>query len=259
MNKSKKVEFNIREITQGSKKKTYGPYIGYLEKFTESKYKPNIYKKYSMKGGKGGITYDDDERITCDGDKYYYYHLLKNHGLLEKYTNDYSGININIEKRDKLKKLLNNNGKYNENTSLSKLQKKVIDIFISDRISNKSNILTQCEKYREAKEKELKELKYNNGTVYGYTIDNNNKSIQERLHAFGQPYIPLINKQKQNIIDNIIHNKLQRLRSRLRNSSRISTITNTTSTGKGTGILQQGINSIGQGLMRIAGIKEKRD
>jgi hypothetical protein len=31
-NKSKKVEFHIREITQGSKKKTYGPYMGYVEK-----------------------------------------------------------------------------------------------------------------------------------------------------------------------------------------------------------------------------------
>lgn len=31
-NKSKKVEFYIREITRDSKKKTYGPYIGYLEK-----------------------------------------------------------------------------------------------------------------------------------------------------------------------------------------------------------------------------------
>ena len=54
-NKHKKVEFYIREITQGSKKKTYGPYIGYLEKLTESKYKPNIYKKYSMKGGTNQI------------------------------------------------------------------------------------------------------------------------------------------------------------------------------------------------------------
>ncbi len=27
-NKSKKVEFSLREITQGSKKKTYGPYLG---------------------------------------------------------------------------------------------------------------------------------------------------------------------------------------------------------------------------------------
>jgi hypothetical protein len=34
-NKSKKVEFSIREITQGSKKKTYGPYEGHIEKLKE--------------------------------------------------------------------------------------------------------------------------------------------------------------------------------------------------------------------------------
>ena len=34
-NKSKKVEFEIREITQGSKKKTYGPYDGYIEKLKD--------------------------------------------------------------------------------------------------------------------------------------------------------------------------------------------------------------------------------
>ena len=34
-NKGKKVEFYIREITQGSKKKTYGPYEGYIEKLNE--------------------------------------------------------------------------------------------------------------------------------------------------------------------------------------------------------------------------------
>ena len=31
-NKSKKVEFSLREITQGSKKKTYGPYLGEMKK-----------------------------------------------------------------------------------------------------------------------------------------------------------------------------------------------------------------------------------
>ena len=30
--KSKKVEFCVREITQGSKKKTYGPYLGEMKK-----------------------------------------------------------------------------------------------------------------------------------------------------------------------------------------------------------------------------------
>jgi hypothetical protein len=61
-NKSKKVQFHIREITQGSKKKIYGPYIGYIEKLKEPielkgriiKYKPVAKlsrKKNKQKGG----------------------------------------------------------------------------------------------------------------------------------------------------------------------------------------------------------------
>jgi serine/threonine protein kinase len=66
-NKSKKVQFHIREITQGSKKKTYGPYVGHIEKLKEPiklkdriiKYKPitKLSRKTSnkteriMKGG----------------------------------------------------------------------------------------------------------------------------------------------------------------------------------------------------------------
>ena len=64
-NKSKKVEFHIREITQGSKKKTYGPYNGHIEKLKEPielkgriiRYKP--FAKLSEKTGKkmkGGVT-----------------------------------------------------------------------------------------------------------------------------------------------------------------------------------------------------------
>jgi hypothetical protein len=61
-NKGKEVEFYIREITQGSKKKTYGPYIGHIEKLKEPiklkgriiKYKPvaKLSRKDSkMRGG----------------------------------------------------------------------------------------------------------------------------------------------------------------------------------------------------------------
>ena len=65
-NKKKKVEFHIREITRDSKKKTYGPYIGYLEKLKIPiklkeyiiKYNPvaklkkkSTVKKVGMKGG----------------------------------------------------------------------------------------------------------------------------------------------------------------------------------------------------------------
>jgi hypothetical protein len=63
-NKSKKVKFEIREITQGSKKKTYGPYEGYIEKLKEPielkgrviRYKPVAKlsgKTGAKKGGNG--------------------------------------------------------------------------------------------------------------------------------------------------------------------------------------------------------------
>jgi hypothetical protein len=62
-NKKKKVKFSIREITQVSKKKTYGPYVGYMQKLEKPielkgriiRYKPitKLDKKSSkMKGGR---------------------------------------------------------------------------------------------------------------------------------------------------------------------------------------------------------------
>ena len=88
-NKSKKVEFSIREITQGSKKKTYGPYSGYIEKLKEPielkgrviKYKPVAKlsgKKGVMKGGLYGLTpidftVDFSKRGNNGGDPTYKY------------------------------------------------------------------------------------------------------------------------------------------------------------------------------------------
>jgi hypothetical protein len=56
-NKSKNVEFSIREITQGSKKKTYGPYTGYIEKLKdpiELKGRVIRYKPVAKLSGKSG-------------------------------------------------------------------------------------------------------------------------------------------------------------------------------------------------------------
>ena len=52
-NKNKKVEFCIRETTQGSNKKIYGPYIGYMQKLDKQvelegrviQYKVNVHLK----------------------------------------------------------------------------------------------------------------------------------------------------------------------------------------------------------------------
>ena len=62
-NKNKKVEFHIREITQGSKKKTYGPYIGHIEKLDNPiklkeyiiKYNPVVKLKVKTGAKKGGM------------------------------------------------------------------------------------------------------------------------------------------------------------------------------------------------------------
>ena len=58
-NKSKKVEFYLREITQGSKKKTYGPYLGEMKRLKTPielkgrviKYEIKLNLKKNMKGG----------------------------------------------------------------------------------------------------------------------------------------------------------------------------------------------------------------
>jgi hypothetical protein len=70
--KKRKVDFSIREITQGSKKKTYGPYLGYIEKLDKPielkgrviKYKPVA--KLSGKTGakKGGMKGTDPGKLT---------------------------------------------------------------------------------------------------------------------------------------------------------------------------------------------------
>ena len=86
--KSKKVEFHIREITQGSKKKTYGPYIGYIEKFKEFielkgrviKYKPVAKlseKTGAKKGGGKWEGYNNIQRIPAPripGEEKIWYH-----------------------------------------------------------------------------------------------------------------------------------------------------------------------------------------
>jgi hypothetical protein len=72
-NKKKKVEFSIREITQGSNKKVYGPYIGYMQKLDNPielegrviRYKP-IVKRNNQIGGSlkvGDLVMATDSRI----------------------------------------------------------------------------------------------------------------------------------------------------------------------------------------------------
>jgi hypothetical protein len=62
-NKNKKVEFCIRETTQNSNKKVYGPYIGYMQKLEKPvelegrviRYKPIVKLKKKSRKMKGGV------------------------------------------------------------------------------------------------------------------------------------------------------------------------------------------------------------
>ena len=64
-NKNKKVEFCLREVTQGSKKKTYGPYFGEMKKLKKPielngrviQYEINVHLKKSKKMMGGGPSY----------------------------------------------------------------------------------------------------------------------------------------------------------------------------------------------------------
>jgi len=69
-NKNKKVEFCMREITQGSNKKMYGPYIGYMQKLDKPvelegriiKYKPIVKLNKKSPKMKGGVIIEEGSR-----------------------------------------------------------------------------------------------------------------------------------------------------------------------------------------------------
>ena len=122
-NKSKKVEFHIREITQGSKKKTYGPYLGYIEKLDKPielkgrviRYKPVA--KLSRETGvkKGGMFSRSgrpsiEEVIKCIHDRnsekgINTTALRTTPSEKEEWIIDGSGIKILLKKEEKVEKL----------------------------------------------------------------------------------------------------------------------------------------------------------
>ena len=111
-NKSKKVNFHIRETTQGSKKKTYGPYEGYIEKLKEPielkgrviRHKPVA--KLSVKSGakKGKMRGGGYTGILS---------VNKNIGdILLNYHNDDTTLNFTIENVENKEKIIYQNIKY---------------------------------------------------------------------------------------------------------------------------------------------------
>ena len=80
--KKRKVQFSIREITQGSKKKTYGPYLGAIEKLKEPielkgrviRYKPVAKLDKKNKILKGGLFDLNSNDFRTDENSQYRFH-----------------------------------------------------------------------------------------------------------------------------------------------------------------------------------------
>ena len=91
-NKSKKVEFYLREITQGSKKKTYGPYVGEMKKLKTPielkgrviRYETNVHLKKVQKSMKGGESKSLKAILEIAKQKFFKENDLKNKNSKDK-------------------------------------------------------------------------------------------------------------------------------------------------------------------------------
>ena len=150
-NKSKKVEFEIREITQGSKKKTYGPYEGHIEKLKEPielkgrviKYKPVAKlsgKTGAKKGGMRGGGWIDDRTDVTEIEKAYmreFWNMLQTTKNKSTFKSQIPILNqqypqINSRRKDQLQKICiewNKRNWINELKDVSEDEKKYIKFF----------------------------------------------------------------------------------------------------------------------------------
>jgi hypothetical protein len=114
-NKSKKVEFSIREITQGSKKKTYGPYDGYIEKLKEPielkgrviRYKPVAKLSGKSSAKKGGMNRNSAAGVVPINNDFPKYEQIAMIQFEELKGGEVSSFQENelIEKSEELKQL----------------------------------------------------------------------------------------------------------------------------------------------------------
>jgi len=113
--KSKKVEFCVREITQGSKKKTYGPYLGEMKKLAKPielkgriiRYAPEVHlkkKKTAIKTGKKigkkmrGGDIDTDGELTAND---FFIRQVNNSKNINSFLNSSNNILIKLDPSNK--------------------------------------------------------------------------------------------------------------------------------------------------------------
>ena len=233
--KKRKVQFHIREITQKSKKKTYGPYLGYIEKLAKPielkgrviKYKIHVEKVREKTFTKKKMNIKGGLHPTCDNYSYSYNNLLTNIGVNEETKEKYQ-----TKKQELL--FLRNRKKYMEtlynplqkNKSLTALQKQYINTIISDDNSyiKLLELQNQCKKYRKEQESLIEPLYGNDGKIYSYHFKNNNNSSTRNRRSWQENRMQKINKQHIN--DDILSKKLNQLRENIKQQKHSEIIQN---------------------------------
>ncbi len=193
-NKSKIVEFYIREITQGSKKKTYGPFLGHMEKLKEPielkgriiKYKPvaKLIKKLGVK--KGGMNRDDEQNSSLYHD--FIYNCL-DHNILRKlkktkikypFPEEKKDISIDVDRLKREYKLGNSDI---DKAEIDKLIKKLkianINYLLRFKIITNENISENNKKlFKNLQKKHFKFTK-NRQPLPLWKVVNKSKKIEE--------------------------------------------------------------------------------
>jgi hypothetical protein len=218
-NKKRKVSFHIREITQGSKKKTYGPYLGYIEKLAKPielkgrviKYKIHVEKIREKTFTKKKMNINGGLHPTCDNNHYSYNNLFTNLGVKEETKEKYRTSKPNIQNyiETGCKELTNDN-------TLTNLQKKHIEIIITDDSPNARliGLKNQCKKYR-TRQESLIETLYNRDKKLYNNHFKNNTSLERRVNEN-----QMILKHKQNINYDILSKKLNKLTKNMKDNKR---------------------------------------
>ena len=233
--KKRKVSFHIREITQGSKKKIYGPYLGYIEKLAKPielkgrviKYKIHVEKIREKTFTKKKMNINGGLHPTCDNYSYSYNNLLTNLGVNDETKEKYKTrerVLLCYKNKKKYKETLYN--PLQKDNSLTNLQKQYIKSIISDDYPNNTvnQLKKQCKEYREKKESLIEPLYGDDEKIYGYGFKNNN-NLSTREKRWWQEHI-MKNIHKQHINDDILSKKLNKLRKNIKQQKRSEIIQN---------------------------------
>jgi hypothetical protein len=187
-NKSKKVEFHIQEITQGSKKKTYGPYLGYIEKLKKPielkgrviKYKP--FAKLQKKEGGGFFSTSEFNINKTTGQ------LTSNakNKMLENFKQEFSSQEKNIKERmsntDTFYFGAKNLIEYNRN--------KYFPFSICNIVHNKEALVLITQKNEKKVDNTLLKLRI---LIFGSSTNKNLLKELESITKYSQEY-PVLNQ-----------------------------------------------------------------